>query len=266
MIAVFGKEWGAMKSFNKIGFLLVLLLSSFPVFAAKYYPVWVKGERLEFEIGYGFMTAGNALMRVVPQDTSRLLFVTTAWNNGFFESMYKVSDTIRSVVDKETLRPYFLRKINHEGGYHASTLISFDWLNKRASLSDTVFKEPGIVKRSTDTVVVLDGEYHNILSSLYKLRTMELIPGKSQNLLAVSGKKKYTLKVICHRRETVTVPAGTFTALVVEPVLQGDGIFQAKGSLTIWLTDDYRRIPVLMKSKIAVGSIKAELTGFKQGK
>jgi hypothetical protein len=45
----------------------------------------------------------------------------------------------------------------------------------------------------------------------------------------------------------------------VEPVLDGDGIFVSKGRIFIWLTDDDRRIPVLMECEIALGSIKAKL-------
>ncbi len=246
----------------KRGIFLVLLLALTSYSGTL--PKWYAGEVLDYEIAYGFMTAGNARMQVVAKkDSTHLDLITTAWNNGFFESMYKVADTIRTVVQRQGLRPLYLRKSNHEGSYHAATTIVFKKDLGTIHLSDTVFKEPGVIKRSTDTSVSYDGDYHNILSSLYKVRMMYLQPGKSEYLLAVSGKKKYTLKVICHRRETVTVPAGTFPCLVVEPFLQGDGIFQAKGSLTIWLSDDARRIPVLMKSKIAVGSIRAELTHWK---
>jgi len=44
-------------------------------------------------------------------------------------------------------------------------------------------------------------------------------------------------------------------------VILGDGLFKAKGKLTIWLTDDEERLPVVMKSEIAIGSIKATLIG-----
>jgi len=41
----------------------------------------------------------------------------------------------------------------------------------------------------------------------------------------------------------------------VEPMLKSSGIFRQKGKLTIWLTDDEYKIPILMKSKILVGSV-----------
>ena len=93
----------------------------------------------------------------------------------------------------------------------------------------------------------------------YFIGTRPRAVGTSFELAAVSGKKKYGLKVLCHREEIIEVPAGKFPCLVVEPVLMGDGLFKAKGKLWIWLTKDSRRLPVKMQSKIPVGSIKAEL-------
>jgi hypothetical protein len=38
-----------------------------------------------------------------------------------------------------------------------------------------------------------------------------------------------------------------------------------KGEIFIWLTDDSRKIPVLMKSTITIGSIVSSLTEMKLG-
>jgi len=230
-------------------------------------PAWFRGERLDFEVGYGFITAGDAtlLTKFPAGDTNHLEFLTLAHNNGFFESVYPVSDTIRTHVRRRDLAPESFRKVNHEGGFHSRSQILFDVDAHKARLSDSVMGDHHTIKRSSDSTVTLDGETHCIISAFYKVRTLALEPGREWHLLAVSGKKKYRMRVICHRRETVTVLAGTFPCLVVEPVLEDDGIFQSKGSLTIWLSDDARRLPVLMKSKIAVGSIRAELKSWNQG-
>jgi hypothetical protein len=66
-------------------------------------------------------------------------------------------------------------------------------------------------------------------------------------------------------KEKVTVPAGTFDCFVIEPIMEAGGLFKNSGKLTIWITDDNRRIPVLMKSKIPVGSIDAVLQEFRPG-
>ena len=65
----------------------------------------------------------------------------------------------------------------------------------------------------------------------------------------------YKRQVKVLRREQVTVPAGTFHCIVVEPALKFEGLFQQKGKITLWLTDDVRRVPVLIKSQIVIGTI-----------
>ncbi len=44
-------------------------------------------------------------------------------------------------------------------------------------------------------------------------------------------------------------------------MLKSEGVFDRTGDMLIWLTDDERRIPILMKSKVKIGSITATLVG-----
>lgn len=230
---------------------------------------WLKnGERLEFEISWGFITAGTASMEVKPLAENKTEFYVLAKNNGAFKRVYPVADTIYSRIRTATFYPEVFQKINHEGNYHAASKIRFDRVGQKAWLSDSVFNdfERKKRKRSADTAVSIAGNELDIISAFYFVRQMALEPGKIEKFSAVSGKKKYELKVIVHGREKVETKLGTFDCLKIEPVLAGDGIFKAAGKLFIWFTEDSRRLPVLMKSKIALGSIRAELTSFLQKK
>lgn len=248
---------------KSVGVLLLLLLFA-PVMAENT-PSWYQGERLNFRVGWGFVTAGRAVMEVFPKGHN-LLFRSVARNNGAFQSVYPVKDTIRTWVSREGLIPSSFSKILNEGGWHSRTIIDFDQAGGTARLADSVLDQKDgrwYVKRSSDTTVTIEPGTHCIISAFYKIRTLDLKPGEEYYFNAVSGKKKYRMKVICHRYETIEVDAGKFKTVVVEPVLADDGIFKAKGKLTIWLSRDERRLPVLMKSKIAVGSIFAELESYK---
>jgi len=252
---------------NHIWILLVALVGflGVPCFSDPA-PKWLSGERLDFEIRYGFISAGNAsLLTRAGSDSSRIEFLTLAQNNGIFETIYPVRDTVSTMVLRKGFAPEVFRKVIHEGGYNARSRIAFDWPKKKAHLTDSVFWDNGALRSHSDTTVEVNDGYHCIISAFYMVRTLALQPGKEWYFQAVSGKKKYKMRVVCYGRETITVPAGTFKCLVVEPMLDGDGLFQAKGKLVIWLSDDERRLPVLMKSKIAVGSIRAELQHWNQG-
>jgi hypothetical protein len=48
-------------------------------------------------------------------------------------------------------------------------------------------------------------------------------------------------------------------SIVVEPVLTSEGLFKKEGEILIWLTDDERRLPVRMETKLKIGRVTAEL-------
>ena len=208
-------------------------------------------EKLLFDIIWGgwsfkWVTAGQATLELHPTENPTVWQIRSlAWANGFFQSIYPVQDTVISLIDSRGIYPVRFEKHLNEGSYHADISAGYD------QVAHTL--------RTEDTTLAIEPFTHDVLSAFYFIRTQKLVVGDTLDLAAVSGKKKYSLKVLCHGRETITVPAGEFHTLVVEPVLKGDGLFKAKGKLTIWVTDDAFHIPVKMVSKIPVGSIKAEL-------
>jgi hypothetical protein len=111
--------------------------------------------------------------------------------------------------------------------------------------------------------VTIEGLEHSIMSAFYLVRTLPLKEGSTSRFSAVSGEKRYELKVVIHKREKIKTDLGEFNTVKVEPVLDGDGIFKSSGRIFIWFTDDERRLPVLMQCEIKLGSIKATLTKLK---
>lgn len=222
---------------------------------------WMKGERLTFSLGWGFITAGTATLEVKPIAGGKTEFLTHATGNKTINRIYPVNDTVYTRVRNKGLMTEVFRKRLHEGTFHNTSVIRFDRKGEKAWLSDTVFTDMKTrkTKRSADTAVAIQGMEHSIMSAFYYVRTMPLTVGDTSRFSAVSGKKRYELKVLVHGKEKVESVLGKVQCIKVEPVLDGDGIFVSKGRIFIWLTDDDRRIPVLMECEIALGSIKAKL-------
>jgi hypothetical protein len=219
------------------------------------------GETLDYEVSWGFITAGNARMLVrETKNENELEIISRAWNNGAFETIFPVNDTVRTTATADSLLPKVFNQKISEGSYTRNAFTFYDFKTQTASIKDTAFSKSKL-KHGIDTLITLDGGERCILTAFYLARTFKLEPGDTAYFNAISGKKKYKLKVICHKKETLNTVLGKKKCLVIEPVIQGDGLFKAKGKLTIWVTDDKERLPVLMKSEIAIGSIKATLTG-----
>ena len=62
------------------------------------------------------------------------------------------------------------------------------------------------------------------------------------------------------RRERVKVPAGTFDAIVIQPVIKTKGVFSESGHAELWISDDDRRVILQMKSQLSFGSLDLYLT------
>jgi hypothetical protein len=97
------------------------------------------------------------------------------------------------------------------------------------------------------------------------VRTIELEVGETYewNRYYRFDRNPVILQVL--RRERVKVPAGEFETIVVRPIIKTGGIFAEGGEAEVYITDDERRIPVRLNSKMRVGSVVLELTEYREG-
>jgi len=213
------------------------------------------GERFDFDINYGFINAGYAAMEVVDiieyNDRPCYLVSSTANSNRFFSSFYRVEDKVETVIDAVGLFPWRFEKHLSEGSYRADRICDFDQVNNAVVYQDSTIEVQPYVQ--------------DALSVLYYIRTLDLKPNSTHSVENFTDGESYSLEVKVLRRETIKVKAGRFDCIVVEPLLKSSGIFKHEGRLTVWLTDDRLKMPVLMKSKVLVGSISAELTDYQLG-
>ena len=213
------------------------------------------GEHLVFEIAYGVVKAGTSVMSIPDtqwvQGRPCYHIVTTAESNNFFSSIFKVRDRVESLMDVDGLFAWKFEKHLHEGKFRSDRYEVYDQSRRKVYAKGDTFDAPPFVQ--------------DILSSFYYSRTQPLEVGQYLELDNFADGRVYPLRILVHRREKIRVPAGTFDCIVVEPVLRSEGIFKQTGKLTIWVTDDERRIPVLMKSKVFVGSIDARLKRYASG-
>lgn len=88
------------------------------------------------------------------------------------------------------------------------------------------------------------------VSFLYFIRTLPLEIGKtySFNRYFKDDGNPVTVRVL--RRETITVPAGRFNTIVVQPIIKTKGLFSEGGKAEVYFTDDSRRILVAMKTQV----------------
>lgn len=96
-----------------------------------------EGEKLTFEINYGFITAGEAIMEIAPatvtMNARKCFDITFRVNStSSFDLVYKVRDYYKTYVDVEGLFPWRFEQHIKEGTYQRDFEAIFDQQNHKA--------------------------------------------------------------------------------------------------------------------------------------
>jgi len=232
--------------------LAAVLAGAAPTASADVLPFGV-GEECTFRIGYGVISAGDATLRVesiTEYYGSRVFHIRTrARSNRFFSAFFKVRDQADSYIDADSLYSRYFAKHLREGSYKRDVEIHFDHVARKAYFPDG--QENDIPYGVQD-----------VLSAFFKVRAMELVDGDEIAIPTHGDRELYDMRVRVLRRETIDTVLGSQRCVVVQPMLSDEGLFKHEGDLFVWLTDDARRIPVLMQATIPVGAIEARLTAY----
>jgi hypothetical protein len=224
------------------------------------------GEKLTFLIKYEFVGAGTATMEVgdgAPIEGRPTLHIESkAESNKFVDSFFKVRDFNASTLDAASLASLNFHQNLKEGGYQVIRNTSFDY--KHHSYKFQKVKKGHVTERTGPVQEPLQ----DILSAFFLTRTLPLKPGETYEITVFNDEDVYSLVVKVHPKiQKITVPAGKFECLQIDPGIKGDAIFQAKeGKMTIWLTNDESRIPVLIRTRVFIGAVDAELSSFSLGR
>ncbi|MBN1637946.1 MAG: DUF3108 domain-containing protein [Ignavibacteriales bacterium] len=213
------------------------------------------GEKLTFDVNYGFITAGVAVFHVSKikkisvRDTYHVLF--TVNTTSAFDLFYRVRDRYETYIDVEGLFPWRFEQHIREGGYSRDFSAFFDQRIGKAKTSEGTYDIPLYV--------------NDIVSAFYLVRTYDFSNMKKGDKFYLENfykDKVYPLHVVYWGKETISVVAGKFECLIVEPLISEGGLYKSDGRLLIWLTNDIQKIPVKVKAEILIGSIDAELTNY----
>lgn len=213
------------------------------------------GERLVFDVNYGFITAGEAVLEVPALDSvaGRKCFRIEFRVNSLpsFSWIYRVEDRYVTYIDVATIAPWKFEQHVREGSYRRDFIAEFDQRRNVARTSEGTYPVPPYV--------------HDILSAFYYVRTIDYRPLKAGDQVLLSNfskDKTYDLVVRVLGRQQLEVAAGTFNTVVIEPLVREGGLIKTEGRIVVWLTDDERKIPIRVNTKVVIGSIDTELKGY----
>jgi len=214
-----------------------------------------EGEKLTFQLNYGFVTAGVAIMHIprIKRISGRSAYHITFEVNSVssFDWIYKVRDRYETYLDVKGIFPWRFEQHIREGGFVRDFSAFFDQRKGKAKTSEGEYEIPEYV--------------NDIVSAFYFSRVIDYSEMKVDDKIHLKNfykDKVYDLDVKFLGRETVDVPAGKFDCIIIEPLVQEGGLFKHEGNIIIWLSDDSLKMPVKVRTKIVIGHVEAMLSEY----
>ncbi|HRY98236.1 MAG TPA: DUF3108 domain-containing protein [Bacteroidales bacterium] len=237
-------------------FCLLPLFASGPVKSQAFKP----GEELRFRAYYhswvGNMTAGYATLKVNPvvqKVNGKPSFhvkaegASTKGFNWFFE----VYERFETWIHQESMLPLKYSRRTREGKFRKD--------------EDYVFDHQKKVVTSTRARTSITPSTHDIISALFYTRSLDFSKARKGQIFPIEfiyDDELSTSWVRFEGRDTIDLKMGRFACLKFKPkVLQGN-VFDEDYPMTVWVTDDANKLPLLAESEVIVGSVRLELISY----
>ncbi len=225
-------------------------------------------EEVEYKVYYNWRTvwvgAGSVKFSTDMEtigDQKALHLIADGKTYRRYDWFYKVRDTYESWVDPVTSLPYQFRRDVNEGGYTIFNDYQFD----RASLKVNCTNEDFKTSRYEITKDISSCT-QDILSAVYYARCIDFTQYSKNDTIPLTiflDNELYEMYIRYLGKEIVEVGGKTYRCHKIAPKLIEGTIFKGGEGMSVWVTDDANKIPVLVETPIVVGSIKAVLTGYK---
>ncbi len=211
-------------------------------------------EKFVYDLTWTGIKAGTATLGIT-KEGEKFKIVSTAKSADWVSVFYKVEDRAESLMARtganEWATPLNYRLKTREGKHRKNKEVIFNVSQKKAIYIDHLTNE----RKDYE----IPENIYDPISSFYYVRTLPLKIGESVYVTIFDSKKVWDVEVQVLKKEKLILPSGTFNTILIKPLLKSEGIFSRKGDIFIWITDDAKRLPVKMQTKVAVGSIVATL-------
>ncbi|HVG91639.1 MAG TPA: DUF3108 domain-containing protein [Alphaproteobacteria bacterium] len=211
------------------------------------------GQTYVYGAEWRVFNAGIATLRMEKAGQENRI-VATADAAGTISLLYHVKDRLESFFDPAGFCSHSTSRHLEEGFRRVESNITFDYQRGKALLDHKNIRK----KESKHEEHDIPGCVTDMLSSVYYVASLPLLPGKTYSFPINDGGATLTVLVHVEEREQVKTPAGTFKTIRVQPET-ASGALRDKGKIWVWYSDDAARIPVQMRARMAWGTLTFSL-------
>ena len=216
------------------------------------------GEKLAYRGTWGKLDAGELTMEVLPitriGSVEAYHFLMITKTSPRVDVIYKVRERQESYVDTGITRSLLYRK-NNISKHPRNVIVDFDWKNRQATYSN--------FGKKANPVRISQGAF-DPLALFYVIRAQNLQQNSKIYIPITDGKQNIEVTATIGKRSRVKIAGKTYNAIAITPDMK---MFDNLNNLTknnessqmkIWVTDDEKKIPIKIRSRVGVISFDFE--------
>lgn len=224
------------------------------------------GERVDYEVyynwGFIWVNAGEVSFSVKPgfyKGKPIFHFVSEGTSKPSYDWLYKVRDSYESKVTVDQFIPLWFKRDTYEGKFKVDE--EYHYLPEQNKVAFTLLdSENPLIE---DTLNIEDCSF-DVISMVYYARTLDFKKYKTNDKIPIhvliDGEAHDLYIRYLGTEEIETREKKKYNCIKFKPLLVEGSIFEGGEDMTVWVTNDANKIPILVEAKIIVGSIKAYLS------
>ena len=258
-----------MKKVYKYPLILIFILFASNSFSqcfdtTKYY---LPGEKLTYEVAYnwGFLwvDAGEVYFNVdTIQHNNELCYFFDSYGESykFYDWIYKVRDRYQAVVTKKSFEPVWFTRNTSEGGSTVNN--RYDYWPTENIINTSIQHDDNKTRLG---FLNYEPCAFDVLSAIYYARSLDIgsyqVGEKIPMKFIIDGVYYELYLRYLGTEEKKNRDGAVFDCLKFSAMLVEGTIFKGGEDLTVWVTNDENKVPIMVEAKILIGSVKAYLTG-----
>lgn len=214
------------------------------------------GETITYDVSWSsYLTAGTATMTVKERKPSfgsdAYYVIAEGRPTSLLAMVYDMYYKVDSLVDVYTLLPQRASTFSREGRRQRNKITIFDHKARKAHYE---IQTSTVVRKD----LAISAHAQDVLGALYVVRAIPFKAGEKFSVPICDAGESYTVQVAVGAVETITTGIGDVRAHKLTPTVPGGHASSAQ-RLTVWLSEDARKLPVRMQAQLAVGTFDLTL-------
>ena len=255
---------------KKILLPALLFISLFTISAAEEWNV--PKERITYDIMYKWglinKKAGSAALTTYPDAApNKFRAHLSAASAPRADKIFMLRDTLKGLIDKNTMHPSSYERIAYEGGAFDHDILTYNYSGDTVTANAQMWrkrKKETEIRKLDNITHTATGKTMDMLSSFYYMRRIpygKMSKGESVRLNVFSGKKKEILTIHYQGREDVEINNKKYPCYHITFTFTTEGGKISSDNMDAWISSGTDRIPLLLEGKLPVGKVRAIYSG-----